>query len=396
MTRLATSRLLALALLMSSSAGCERKVRGAANQDDIETPMPAPRPLRAGVSWQRVYAGAAGLLDYSWVVTTDTVGNVLVGGAEGVRKRPRPWRQDDEGFVVKLDQDGKVLWRRRLDVGHRAAWVQDLATDDVGNVYAASFCCEVRKFSPGGRVLWTHTLEQTPSSLAAIRGGGVYVCTRANSRGGGKLERLDAEGEVVWTRSVFPGLAQPTCAAVTMTEDDAVLVAANSTSGDGGEPVVIRLAPDNTVQWQVQLEGTVYPMYGQLVKDVLVLPDGRIIAATEDLLGTGNSTSVLAFARDGALLWKRPLESRLAKGDRTPALAASHDGALLVLGDGELFQISREGEILRRTAFREHSVRAFTSDQVGNLIAVGDTERDVVITKHASADTLLVPSSAPR
>ncbi|MCC6995101.1 MAG: PQQ-binding-like beta-propeller repeat protein [Deltaproteobacteria bacterium] len=378
-------RLLALALLLSTP-GCERKVRGAANQDDVETPMPPPKPLRAGVSWQRIYAGAMGLSESAEAVTTDRFGNVLVGGSEGVRKRPRPWRQTDRGFLIKLDQEGRVLWRRV--VGDEHSQVQHLATDEAGNVYVASSCCEVRKLSPGGRLLWKHQINKRLRGIAALPDGGAYVCAEGEWRNPSRLERLDGEGNLLWTRTVFPGLEEPSCAAVATASDGGVLVAAKASAGHPRRPVVMHLTADDRVLWQTQLDEPAFE-----IKRLLPLPDGRILVSTEDILPNSSGSSVLALAADGSLLWNRRLDTAASNGERLPELASGPDDRLLVVTSLERFEISPYGEVLGQEYITERRIMAMVTDPAGHLIEVGDTEtRDVSIKKRPWPE----PPSAPR
>ncbi|MBK8175894.1 MAG: SBBP repeat-containing protein [Rhodospirillales bacterium] len=167
------------------------------------------------VLWKR-QPGTVGQ-DYAEGVATDRAGNVyVIGSTTGALGGTNKGNFD--AFVVKLDAEGRFLWKRQpgrrngdLGVG--------IATDAAGNVYAVGTAqyplygglgasdVVVIKFDGDGTVLWKRLLGtsyiDSASGIAVDAAGNVYVVGSTNSLPSGLgtgpyrgfFARLDADGK---------------------------------------------------------------------------------------------------------------------------------------------------------------------------------------------------------
>ncbi len=113
-----------------------------------------------GLVWSVSYNGAANGADIAWAVAVDPAGNPVVAGQETVAGQGMNW------LVRKYDTGGNVLW----NAGYNGAANGDdvargVACDPSGSVYVAGYLTVtgqgtnwiMRKYAPGGALLWTVT-----------------------------------------------------------------------------------------------------------------------------------------------------------------------------------------------------------------------------------------------
>ena len=146
-------------------------------------------------------------------VALDGEGNLYVAGRAG-----------QDAYLRKYDDDGTELWPRQFDSG-AADSASAVAVDGSGNAYVVGYTegrlsvrrhaggldAYVRKYDPGGEVLWTRQFGtrslDTATDVAVDASGNLYVVgstdggltRQTSSRGSdGYLRRYDGDGSVVW------------------------------------------------------------------------------------------------------------------------------------------------------------------------------------------------------
>jgi hypothetical protein len=185
------------------------------------------RYTRTGtISWTRQFGSAGAGYDEAHALAVDERGNVyIVGLTEGTLPGQSSHGSAD-AFVRKYGPDGAVRWTRQFGTA-RDDTALAIALDDLGNAYIAGstkgrFAGQashggsdafVRKYGPGGAILWTGQFgtpeDDEASSVAVDAAGGVRV---AGSTGGALpgqvshgqadafVRRLGRGGAVTWTR----------------------------------------------------------------------------------------------------------------------------------------------------------------------------------------------------
>ena len=174
--------------------------------------------------WQRQFGTAAG--DWAIGVAVDDAGNVAVCGRTAAGLDGQPHAGDDDAFVRSFDRDGQH--QRTAQFGTAGSDVcVDVAGDGDGNWVAVGFTAGsldgqthaggpdafVRKLSAQGAVVWTHQFgtgaADRASGVAIDANGDVLVVGTTSGALDGQaqvgasdafLRRLDAGGDVLWTR----------------------------------------------------------------------------------------------------------------------------------------------------------------------------------------------------
>ena len=190
--------LASLALILPSAIGCKQSTGGSAGAKAGADPL---------TTWSRTYGGAGSDRVRASITTNDN-GFLLAGttdsfGAGG-----------DDLWVTRLDQTGEVTWSRTYGSGgldffeiFGVATTEDGGSFVAGTVLAENRATDaaVARLDADGEVLWIRTLgtdqiEIAYSVVAAPGGGCVAVGTRSSTTTDfdALAFRLEADGTVAW------------------------------------------------------------------------------------------------------------------------------------------------------------------------------------------------------
>jgi len=174
--------------------------------------------------WHRQFGTAAA--DWAIGVAVDDAGNVAVCGRTAAGLDGQPHAGDVDAFVRSFDRDGQHQWTAQFGTAGSDVCL-DVAGDGDGNWVAVGFTAGsldgqtheggldayVRKLSAQGAVVWTHQFGTGAADLAygvAIDANGdilvvgtTYGALDGQTQVGASdafLRRLDAGGNVLWTR----------------------------------------------------------------------------------------------------------------------------------------------------------------------------------------------------
>lgn len=261
-----------------------------------------------GFLWLRTWGGPGE--DWGWDLReTDDGGFLIVGFTSGTEKG------DEDLFLARTDDSGELLWERRY----------------------------------GGEK------DEEAWALELLRDGGAILVAQTESDGAGRedvyLVRTDAEGAVVWSRTVG-GPGTDRVFAITPTADGrfAVTGISQETADAPIDVYVLSFDEDGEVAWQKR--------YGGRARDVghgiAALPDG-------DLLVTGygaswanesNDIYLLKLRPDGEIRWRRTFGG--PADERAMMSGVAHDGRIVVVGyvdqgvgpDPLLIGLNSEGTVL--------------------------------------------------
>jgi uncharacterized delta-60 repeat protein len=139
------------------------------------------------------------------------------------------------------------------------------------------------------------------------------------------LVKFAADGSLAWQRT-YEGPTQfgsDTANELAVAPDGSVYVT-GTTTGVGGDLLLLRFSPDGTLIWQLAWSGSGFEG-GQ---DVAVGADGSVyVVGSTTTFGTGNDLVVVKFAPDGGLVWQQTWGP--ARGD---GIAVGPDGNLYIVG----------------------------------------------------------------
>lgn len=272
-------------------------------------------------------------------------------------------------FVIKLDKDGNVLWRRTFggtgsEEGHFISTTPDGGILITGETYSndGSFWNEesylkdkdifVIKLDKDGKSEWNKifggTSEDIGESLTTTSDGGILITGMTYSNDGdfkwmnkGKMDRmntdifvirLDKNGNVLWKKT-FGGSERESGQSITTTSDGRILITGWTDSYDGDfegkkkysrDIFVINLDKSGSILW----------------KNVgLGCHDSRSITTTSNgsvLITGGESDSgsdifVIKLDKDGKVLWKKVFGGKGKDGGYS--ITTSLDGSILITGE---------------------------------------------------------------
>ncbi len=282
--------------------------------------------------------------DFDWltsmIATRD--GGLALTGSRTDREITR-----SSGWVVRLNAKADELWRHEFDGGDPKGTSGLTSIDELpdgGFVVAGSTAVKsagqydgwLLRLDKDGKVLWEKTFggaeEDALFSVAALPDGGAIATGAHGADGQGWLLRLDARGGVVWEKR-FGGTGYDVFNAIAR-HGQGGFVAAGTTRSKGpagGAAWVLRLDDKGEAAWERLLT----PVKGASANSVLALADGGLLVAggsiVEPGLGAEKEKAWLArLGADGAVLWTSVFEG---PGDENLfSAAALPDGGFAVAG----------------------------------------------------------------
>ncbi|MFY0522654.1 hypothetical protein ACN28I_05420 [Archangium gephyra] len=259
------------------------------------------------VLWERT-PGREGVNGLDAVVVLED-GSIVAGGA-----------QDREGWVVRMDSRGEVLWDVKLP-----------------------------------RLARVTALVALPAQRVAVLG---TAETSTTGPGISRLLLLESDGRATW-ETRLPAEGQGELYALALLPDGGFAATGRLSRPDSMDPSfwVVRLGPRGELLWEYVSDQTeVGAGHG-----VTVFPDGGFAVAGnwwKELLKDGEA-KVWRFAADGRLLWQQAYGG--AENDSASGIARLEDGSLVVVGttmskgagktDLWTFGLSPEGQILWEETF---------------------------------------------
>lgn len=291
------------------------------------------------VAWAKSYGGPGTDYLYRAVALPDggfyLAGSTNSFGAGG-----------DDVWLVKVDRDGTPVWQRAYgQAGNQS--VEEITLTPEGGLVLVGWAsppgqgndCWAFKVDPAGGVVWSETVggaaSDYPRSVLALPEGGYAIVGSTYSIGSGPhawiLVLLETGGiDVNW------GFATAGSAAygqdVARASDGAYFVvgSVNEPSGAGAQAMVVKIADNGHLLWQVSLGGA----DSDEAYSILPLSDGGglVVGRTASFPGGGNTTDAWAtrLETDGSALW----QMRYGEGfyDHFEDALATEDDSFLLVG----------------------------------------------------------------
>lgn len=249
---------------------------------------------------QRAF-GAAGYQFLLAASPTGDGGHVLAGATETAGR-------GDDGWVVRLDDTGEVLWQRAVG-GPGNDWLRGIAVTPDGGAVAAG---------------WTRSFGADE--------GDVWVV------------KLDSEGDLAWQQRIpADGLEEAYAVLVLPTGDVFVAAAVWPAAPEGGtygehdraDLHLYAFEADGTFRWARSMGGS-----GFDEPRALATLDGRVLVSgyTSSAAGPDSDVWLLAFDTDGTLAWQRTYGG--SRNEMPKAMATVGDAVLLA---GRTHSFGQEG-----------------------------------------------------
>ena len=289
--------------------------------------------------WERKYGGDG--IEWAEFLQALPEGGLVVVGATNSRGEG-----DFDGWVFRLDPRGEVVWERtfgdarknRLDAVKALPDGGFIVSGDTERAGDGPFDGWLIRLDADGNVLWERTYGGAGRDEArfvdALSDGGFAVAGLTTSRGAGDEDawilRLDATGEVVWETTVG-GAAADRALELRETADGGIIaVGITHSRGDpaDADALVFELDREGQVVWERTL--------GEQGEDsrwgLWPLADGGVVAAGSTPQDDGEELDAWLVTLDaaGELLVE---ETCGGEGeDRTGPVRALPDGGLIVAG----------------------------------------------------------------
>lgn len=282
--------------------------------------------------------------DFDWLtsVIAPRAGGLALAGSRSDKDITR-----SVGWVVRLDAKADELWRHEFDAGDPKGTSGLTAIDELpdgGFILAGSTTVKsagqydgwLLRLDKDGKPLWQKTVggpeEDALFSVVALPDGGAIATGTFGADGQGWVLRVDAKGETVWDRR-YGGAGYDVFNAVARhTQDSFVAVGTTRSKGPiGGAAWVMRFDEKGEPLWERLLT----PVKGASANSVLVLADGGLLVTGGSFVepGLGHQMERAWIARlgpDGAVLWTKVFE---ASGDQNLFSAvALPDGGFAIAG----------------------------------------------------------------
>lgn len=273
-----------------------------------------------------------------------------------------PGRSDHDGFVVKLDADGNVLWQTRPSLPGDEQFFAVHALPDGGCIAAGvlqsgdGHDAWVTRFNAFGLVQWNQTItdfSDVEARAITVQASDVMLTGRQLNFGGTSdawIARLDLEGNVIWTSS-WGGVRNEVGRAIAAIGPGA-FVLAGSTNSDVPLDVSEGRYKEHLYLVAFDLNGD--SLFTRAVGDTLFdrAAHGMAVATNGDLLICGersislgmSDANALRLSSTGDLIWERSWD--LGKEDRLLHVRALPDG--FISAGWSSTELSRQALLLRR------------------------------------------------
>lgn len=313
-----------------ATGGCQALSGGDPASPTAGDPSAAAFAAPDFVPWSRAYAGvldrhpnqAVGAA-IAWSQATATVdGRFLLSSADG-------------RALLKVTPDGTPVWARRylaaepwLESGSAEMLPGRVVHAKDGTVFVLAHPYSVLKVAASGQLHWAKRFEQTAGrswlrftdAVATSDGGLLAVAARDDEAVLANdaalwLVRLDAHGEVVWSKTLAAGGRRVVPRAVIRHGSDfTVAGSVYSPSNARWQAFAARVAGDGSTVWVRSVAATRCDgvEYGSHFHAGLATPEGDLVLAGA-LSFAGDNTLTLKLKPSGELAWSR--------AERTPVAA---------------------------------------------------------------------------
>jgi hypothetical protein len=337
--------LLAIGILLTSmfSGSAASAISGAANLSE------------ANVLWEKTYGGAGD--DRAFYAATVADGFVVVGSSTSF--------QPDKtiAWVLKLDQDGNVLWNQTFLEGAGSEFRFVLCLDDgfllVGNVFLPSGDTDgyVVRIDDNGNSVWNITLggEDLDKLFSAVETQDGFVLVGLTYSFGNDSEvwivKIDGSGGEVWNKT-YGGALEDAGRAIVATEDNRFVVAGYTNSIGNGDYdfFLLKIDTSGDIMWNKTYGGT----QSDKAYATAETQGGVIVVGDTRSKGAGDNDGwVVKVDLDGNLVWDKTVGGE--GFDMPTCVTVSNFGGFLVggftfsFGKGErdfwLFKIDDAGNV---------------------------------------------------
>jgi hypothetical protein len=235
----------------------------------------------------------------TWV-ETDSQGNILVSGTiRSGYSNP----VNANSLLMKFNPSGNLLWRNVWETDFDGSYTKKCIVDAQDNIYVlgtghngTSVVTKVKKFSPGGSVLWTYMNNDgigMPINFKFTPDNGILISARAIYGSINGYAKLTKEGTHVWS---YPGVNSLTIGdAAGDSEGNSYIVHGEYVSNGG--TVIRKVSPSGSLIWE--------NVYSLIAYRVEIGSDNQPVACGFPNSGSGGA-SFIKVNPSGGIVWANP------------------------------------------------------------------------------------------
>jgi len=356
--------------------------------------------LEANVLWERTYGGAGD--DRAFHAATLSDGVVVVGSSTS-------FQQDKTvAWVLKLDNEGNMLWNQTFFEGAGSEFRHALSLDDgvllVGNVFLPSGDTDgyVVKIDDEGNIIWNRTLggENVDKLFSAVATQDGFVLVGLTQSFGNDSDvwvvKMDSDGSEVGGRT-YGGAMEEAGRAIAKAEGNHYVVAGYTNSMGKGDYdfLLLKIGASGNIVWNKTYGGT----QSDKAYAVAETAGGCVVVGDTRSKGEGESDAwIIKVDVNGELVWERTVGGE--GFDMPNCVTVSDYGGYLVggftfsFGNGErdfwLFKVDDASNVpwsctVGRTEFEEaYAVLEVTENEfamAGWTNSIGEGHYDFYVTK---------------
>jgi hypothetical protein len=327
--------------------------------------------------WERTFGGTGD--DRAFYIVKSGDGGFLVVGSSTSFNSAKTF-----AWIVRIDQDGNMLWNRTYEERDGSEFRSALKTDDgfvlVGDALSSSGDEDgwIVRIDKLGNALWNLTVgsEETAKffSGAELSDGFILVglsYPMGRNASDAWVVKIDRSGKVLWSKN-YGGNGDNAFRAVVATgKNEYVCAGYTNLIGNGDYDVwLVKIDENGTLQWSSTYGGVESDMGYALT----VTKNGYVIAGETHSFGNGDAKAfIVKTDLDGKLLWQRAYGGQ--QFDSIDSIIPSSSGGYVVAGftfsfgkgqrDFWIFNIDDSGNVLwSRTQGREGFEEAYSIVEV--------------------------------
>lgn len=260
---------------------------------------------------------------------------------------------NNDFYVLRLNPDKSIRWSRTIGgSGNEIAFRGGMCITTDGHIVVAGYTDQIGtggqndlyivKLDTAGQIHWTKTIggsgmETNYGAVAAFPSGGVIVGSRTNTWGQGSydklLVRLDAAGNIVWTR-VLGGSGGDYVYGLDVGPDSTIVAVGMSTSsGNSSQGFISKWNHNGQLLWSQVYGGTSTEYF----ESVAVDKDNNIyVTGYSNSYGAGNLDALaLKISENGNLIWAKVIGGN--QTDNLEGVYPTSDGNLICIGTTESY-----------------------------------------------------------
>ena len=275
------------------------------------------------IQWSKyTNVGTPGTQALFYAVHVDDSGNVYVGGNT---------EPSHDAILFKYNSSGVLQWKKELGTTSSSEYINGLAMDSSGNIYAASYMGSkpaVIKLNSSGNTIWQRRYDKNGSSagVAIDSSDNVYLVGSTSGAGQGGddilLIKYNSSGTSQWERTLGSSISQRGYD-LAVDSSDNIFVVGRTHSGtqfSGDEDVVLaKYDSSGNLLWQRQLGGSGMDSY----YDGIAIDNSDNVYLS--IMNTGQTLTIAKYSNDGVIQWQNSLNTTGTEYNRN--IAVDPDGS---------------------------------------------------------------------